>query len=122
MAYSRQREVLLEKLRSTTSHPTAEAVFEMARQELPHISLGTVYRNLSLLAAQGLIDTLETEDNRLHYDGNTQPHAHFICRNCGRILDVFAPVALPEPLQDLGVTVDAVKCVFYGCCPLCKNG
>ena len=56
---TRQRRVILEALRGTTSHPTADEVYEMVRRRLPRISLGTVYRNLEILSGEGLVAKLE---------------------------------------------------------------
>lgn len=119
--HSVQRDIILKAVRGTTSHPTAEAVCETVRLELPSVSLGTVYRNLKLLAEQRELDTLETEDSRVHYDGNTSPHRHFICKSCGKIIDLFIGQALPPELAELGLTVEGEKCVYYGRCGSCNK-
>ena len=71
MRHSQQRDVILSVLRASTAHPTAEQIYEAVREVLPNVSLGTVYRNIRQLADNGEILTLETEDTRSHYDGNT---------------------------------------------------
>lgn len=86
--YSRQREAILQNLRCRTDHPTAEEVYLSVKPEFPNISLGTVYRNLNLLAESGEIIHFRTGD-RDRFDGNANEHYHFICEKCGKIEDVF---------------------------------
>ena len=78
LKYSRQRESIKEFLRSRTDHPTADTVYENLRQIYPNISLGTVYRNLSLLSDIGEIRKLTNFGSADRYDGRVAPHSHFI--------------------------------------------
>ncbi|MBI4288460.1 MAG: transcriptional repressor [Chloroflexi bacterium] len=126
--YSKQREVILDVLRATTSHPTAEGVYEDARRRLPRLSLGTVYRNLRFLAEKGEIQELDLDSDSHRYDGNAQNHGHFVCHGCGRVLDVDFPE--PDELnrrmaRSTGLLVSSHKLAFYGLCLDCqakKNG
>lgn len=86
--YSRQREAILKNLQSRRDHPTADMVYESIRAEQPNISLGTVYRNLAFLADSGKVLKVSTGIGPDHFDGFTEPHTHFICRYCGRIIDM----------------------------------
>lgn len=86
--YSRQRECILKNLKSRNDHPTADMVYESVRMEQPNISLGTVYRNLSLLAENGQILKITTKAGPDRFDGCVTPHAHFICNQCGSVLDM----------------------------------
>lgn len=88
LKYSRQREAIKEYLRSTYSHPTADTVYSNVREEFPNISLGTVYRNLNLLANIGEAIKITTPDGADRFDANTNPHYHFYCRECGAIIDM----------------------------------
>lgn len=121
MRYSRQREMITDILKSRKDHPTADMVYKTAREADPNISLGTVYRNLKLLSDEGAIMTLETEDKRLHYDGDVSRHSHFICSNCGKIIDLFKPAKKPEEINELGLELTGEKCVYYGRCTDCIN-
>ena len=121
MRYSKQRELVLQKVEQLCDHPTAEEIFDLAAKECPGLSLGTVYRNIRQLADNGEILTLETEDTRSHYDGNTTPHRHFVCGVCGRILDLFFAVEAPPELLDRGFLVESEKCIYYGTCPDCAK-
>lgn len=121
MRYSKQRELIINIIKGRCDHPTADMIYQSARSEEPNISLGTVYRNLKLLADEGVILTLETEDKRLHYDGDISRHSHFICEDCGKIIDLFRPAKTPKELEDLGLTVTGEKCIYYGKCDKCQN-
>jgi Fur family peroxide stress response transcriptional regulator len=83
------RRVVLDVVGATESHPTAEWVHQMVRRRLPRVSLGTVYRNLRLLVAEGLVKELPSPHAR--FDGNLSEHHHFTCLGCGRISDVQGP-------------------------------
>ena len=119
MRYSRQRTLVEKIMKSRYDHPTADMVYETARGIEPNISLGTVYRNLKTLSDDGVIDTLETVDKKVHYDGNKKPHIHFICTDCGSITDVYAMPNCPDELR--GYEVTESKCVYYGKCADCRN-
>ena len=86
--YSRQRELIYTYLMSTKAHPTAETVYTAVREQCPNISLGTVYRNLSLLADIGEITKVTVSNGPDRYDARKSPHNHFICRNCHSVIDL----------------------------------
>jgi len=118
---TQQRRVVLEALKSTKSHPTADWVFERVRSRLPKISLGTVYRNLSVLRDEGRIREVNGVDRRTRYDADMRPHAHFVCSSCGQVRDVAgAPEADWRTLKDLvGCDVTEQRLEFLGTCPAC---
>ena len=119
MRYSPQRDTVYDILKGTKSHPDAEWVYAECQKRIPNISLGTVYRNLKTLAACGLIETLETERQVVHYDADISEHAHFICQQCGRIIDIFDFGSLKSQLEAEGYEVDSQKMLFYGICRDC---
>lgn len=88
LKYSRQRESIREFLATRCDHPTADVVYENIKITYPHISLGTVYRNLALLSDLGMIRKITTGDGKDHFDGNTMPHNHFVCNQCHCITDL----------------------------------
>ncbi len=120
MRYSRQRELITEIIKGRKDHPTADMIYESARELEPNISLGTVYRNLKLLSDEQVIITLETVDKKLHYDGDISRHSHFICENCGKIIDLFKPAETPRELKKMGLKVSGEKCIYYGQCNDCN--
>lgn len=87
MNYSRQREEILNVLRSTVSHPTAQWIYDETKKLLPNISLGTVYRNLQLLVDSGDIIKVQGAFDKDRYDGNAVPHCHLVCTSCGSVED-----------------------------------
>ncbi len=121
MRYSRQRQLITDIIKNRCDHPTADMIYASARNLEPNISLGTVYRNLKLLESEGVIITLETEDKRLHYDGDVSRHSHFICSNCGKIIDIFKPAKTPSELAKMGLSVLGEKCFYYGLCADCNH-
>lgn len=118
-----QRQMILDEIRKTSIHPTADEVYEMVKKRMPRISLGTVYRNLEVLATQGMIRRLETVGNQKRFDGNPHPHHHVRCVRCGALEDVgIHPLPpLKEILYDSkGYEIQGFNLEFTGLCPKCK--
>lgn len=88
LKYSRQRQVIKDFLMTRKDHPTADTIYMNVRQEYPNISLGTVYRNLSLLADLGEIQRLQVGDGTDHFDADTSRHYHCVCTECGSVVDL----------------------------------
>lgn len=122
MRLTSQRQVILEELRQVTTHPTAEEVYLMAKRRLPRISLGTVYRNLDVLAELGLVRVLEMASQQKRFDGDTRPHHHIRCQVCGRVDDIWQPLSLsldPQAL-DTPYQVTGYELELTGICPACQ--
>ena len=83
-----QRRVILEEVLRSRNHPTADEIYEKVRVRLPKVSMGTVYRNLDILAASGFINRLSSNRSQMRFDGNTSEHYHLTCLRCGKIEDV----------------------------------
>jgi Fur family peroxide stress response transcriptional regulator len=124
LKYSRQRESIANYLKTRTDHPTAEQVYLSVKNEFPNISLGTVYRNLSLLSEIGIIDKITCGDSSEHFDANTAPHNHFICNVCSSVSDLeMDDISFINTLAQKAFkgTVDGHVTYFYGICESCKN-
>lgn len=121
MHYSKQREVLMAILHNTTSHPTANDIYEKMREKDPKISRGTVYRNLALLTENGMVKRIDTEHSSVHYDGTVSRHYHFVCNECGAVCDLSIPdVDFNGTVEkELGCSVSDHSLVFYGKCKNC---
>lgn len=121
--YSRQREAILQVLRSTDTHPTANWIYERVREQIPNISLGTVYRNLSALADGGDILRINVGDGFEHFDGDISPHAHLHCKCCGSITDAGLPEdSVSEAAKRYGFKSESTVYIAYGICERClKN-
>ena len=119
-----QRKTILNILRQTKSHPSADEIYELVRKQLPRISLGTVYRNLELLARMELIQKLELGGTIKRFDWNPNKHYHIRCLVCGQVDD--APIAPLNKLEDelYGATVFSIighRLEFEGLCPNCTE-
>lgn len=120
--YSRQRELIYQSVCASREHPTAEMVYAMLKPEHPCLSLGTVYRNLHLLADEGKLIRMPFPVER--FDGDLHDHGHFCCKHCGRVMDVELPYdgALDMAAQEqLRGTVTHHTVVFYGACSHCTE-
>ena len=85
--YSKQRELVLKTVMDNLIHPTAQEIYNMTREKDPTISMGTVYRNLNLLAEQGKILRIKVPGGADRYDGTIAPHNHAVCTRCGMVMD-----------------------------------
>lgn len=125
LKYSRQREAIKEYLMSTKAHPTADVVYSKIREDFPNISLGTVYRNLSLLVELGEAVKVPSFDGCDHFDGDVSVHYHFICRECGGISDLTVEQigSLDEirnkANSNFSGTVEGAAIHFFGKCEKC---
>jgi len=100
---SKKRDAMLELLRATKAHPSADWVYQQLRKEYPDVSLGTVYRNLNQLAEEGLIKRAGVVNGQERFDGSLEAHSHFICNRCGTMLDLpdCAPGAETESYSEI---------------------
>lgn len=122
LKYSRQRESIKAYLMAHHDHPTADAVYAAIREEFPHISLGTVYRNLNLLVELGEAQKLTCGDGKDHFDADVSPHYHFVCQHCGAVIDLLIDTLndVTERAQEaFGGQIHTHVTYFYGICPDC---
>lgn len=122
LKYSRQRESIQEFLNSSCDHPTADTVYLNVRQQYPNISLGTVYRNLNLLAELGEAIKIITPNGGVHFDGRTEPHYHFCCNKCGNVLDLDLEQlnCINEAAgKNFDGMIESHAMMFYGTCKDC---
>jgi Fe2+ or Zn2+ uptake regulation protein len=123
MRLTRQRQVILQKLKQTRSHPTAVEIYDEVRKHLPSISLGTVYRNLDILARQGKIRTIDTCGDQKRFDGTSEDHLHVICSCCGRVQDVESEFEFDIDKLDKiksEFTITGFRLEILGLCPDCN--
>ncbi|MBN1797117.1 MAG: transcriptional repressor [Spirochaetales bacterium] len=121
---SKQREVILRLLQSTESHPTASWIYDKLKSEFPHLSLGTVYRNLNILSEQGLIKKIDCGSTFDRFEANNHPHYHFICEQCNSVFDLKTPIMnnLEDQLSGLhNFTIHSHMIEFFGVCEACKK-
>ena len=124
MRKTKQKEAILEVLRGTTSHPTADCVYNEVRKEMPNISLGTVYRNLRILCQRGEVLELVLCGSSSRFDARCDNHYHFRCEKCGRVFDIDEPVDKKidgRIARKTGFEVKYHKLEFRGFCMDCQD-
>ena len=120
---SRQRERILEILQNTDTHPSADIIYEKMKPEFRNLSLGTVYRNLSILLQQGKVKKLDFGSTFDRYDAQTGPHYHFMCEKCGSIIDLDIEVdeyINTEVQKKTDFIVNSHRLEFFGLCSRCR--
>lgn len=123
MKYSKQRQQILEFVKSVDTHPTAEVVYSNLRSKISNLSLGTVYRNLDVLSKLGKLRRIEIANDKDRFDGNLSSHCHALCFNCGKVFDINV-----ESLSKVNMDVEKIlQCkilsddiVFNILCSNCK--
>ena len=122
--HTRQRQVILEELQNTDTHPTAAELFGRVRTRLPKISLGTVYRNLELLVKNGMARKLDSGSSQARYDGDMHDHYHIRCIECGRLDDIPAGSTKLKPgrvTRMKGYKIVGYRLEFAGICKDCQR-
>ncbi len=120
LRYSRQREKILELLKDTKDHPSADEVYEKIREIFPSISLGTVYRNLGVLHEQGLVNRIMHAAGPDRFDADMYIHSHFYCERCGIIYDIKEDALTMQTGNLLsGHKVNKQTTSYYGICSNC---
>ncbi|SHN56075.1 Fur family transcriptional regulator [Desulfovibrio litoralis] len=120
---TKQRTVMLNVLKKLKTHPTADEVYHIVREQIPKISLGTVYRNLEILAENGEILKIENAGSQKRFDGDLSPHQHVRCTHCGRIGDIMTtlPMTLDKIPSVEGFKITNTRIEFEGICDKCAT-
>lgn len=120
---SRKRDAILECIRGTATHPSAEWIYEQLKPQFSDLSLGTVYRNLTLFRQEGTIVAVTSYNGTERLDACTEPHAHFLCESCGSLTDVDIPYDdLSAALEtQAGLEVRRCELLFRGLCAECRR-
>lgn len=118
-----QRETILEELKKLDTHPTADDIYSVVREQLPRISMGTIYRNLEILAKSGFIKRFPV-DGIMRFDAKLNKHYHIRCTKCGKLEDV--ELEIEEQLEHIASNqtdfqIKGFKLEFSGICPDCKE-
>ena len=120
--HSKKRDAILSVLQGTKLHPSADWVYEKIRDVYPDISLGTVYRNLSLFKEDGLVRVVTVVNGTERYDANTLPHPHFACSQCSAVHDITVDFSMAAAqLQKEGFQVENCDITYHGLCPECAK-
>lgn len=121
--HSKKRDAMLNLMRGTNCHPTADWVYRGMKEIYPDISLGTVYRNLNQLCEERLVWRVGVVDGHERFDADTSPHAHFFCDCCGVVLDLPDNAPTQNYVKTLskqyGFVVDGHEFKVHGLCQTC---
>ncbi|HEY2973316.1 MAG TPA: transcriptional repressor [Pyrinomonadaceae bacterium] len=121
---TRQREAVLQVIRSREDHPTASEIFQAARLQLPTISYATVYNSLRFLKETGLVHEIKFGDGASRYDRETERHDHAICNECGKLVDFDLPQAaelMQAAARKSKFKPASVHLTLRGVCPECRK-
>jgi Fur family peroxide stress response transcriptional regulator len=88
---TRQRRIIYECLVNRKDHPAVESLYQTVKPKFPKLSLQTVYRTISLFEEMGLVRRVAIYKGHIRYDADMQPHSHFLCEDCGIVMDVQSP-------------------------------
>ena len=124
LSRTKQRQAILEAVRSTSEHPTASWVYQRVRRQIPRLSLGTVYRNLRLLREEGLLSEIRIGERASRYEAVHQKHSHLYCKGCGRIQDL--PILVDSDLEGKAARLSGFAILehsleMWGICPSCQT-
>lgn len=121
-----QRLAVCQALANSTTHPTAQDLYEQLRGQFASLSRATVYNTLEVLVDAGLVDELGSAgDGAVHYDADISPHVHLVCTCCHRVED-FTEAPLTAVARQVargsGYQLRGARVVYYGLCPVCQAG
>jgi Fur family peroxide stress response transcriptional regulator len=128
--HSRKRDAIFELMKAAVSHPGARWVYEQLKPRIPGLSLGTVYRNISLFREEGELVSVGVVNGEERFDARVEPHPHFVCTKCGRVIDFslgesgeFTRAIEAGMGEDVPgkLSIDYRRTVFYGLCGNCKE-
>lgn len=123
MKFSKQRELILNYILNSHEHLTADTIYADLKKDNSELSLGTVYRNLTKLTEIGAIKKVSLPNQVDKFDKNLDPHAHFICDECGSITDINIPGIdefLDKVSKDDGISIRKYDLTLNGTCKKCK--
>lgn len=120
---SKKREAVYSQLRKSHSHPTAESLYEAVKQHVPNISLSTVYRNLAEFCSEGQAKCVARVNGQAHYDAAMHTHDHFVCEECGSVIDIEPGEIRDSLINGLEKSngMKATTIALYGICASCLS-
>lgn len=118
---TKQRELILNILKQSDRHMTADEIFFLAKLKMPSIAMATVYNNLNAMDSAGVIHRLHIDGSADCFDKVTEPHDHMICDGCGKISNIrFAELA-DHLAQNLGMPIEGYDLTVHYICPACRK-
>ena len=118
-----QRLAVMDYLMAHDTHPTVDEIYCALIDDIPTLSKATVYNTLKLLVEKGAASQLTIDERNACYDGQLHPHAHFLCKRCGKVFDL--PLKQPQLTKETdiptGFSVEDASLYFRGVCPNCQH-
>jgi Fur family ferric uptake transcriptional regulator/Fur family peroxide stress response transcriptional regulator len=124
LGITKQRQAVLQVIRESEKHLTANEVFENARRVLPGISFATVYNSLRYLKQEGLIGEVRFGTDATRYDRKLTRHDHALCNQCGKLVDLELPVPLgliEEASELSNFQAESIEFTLRGLCSECSK-
>lgn len=119
-----QRLAIFHMLTHTTSHPSAEMIYNNLRETHPTMSLATVYKTLDALVKASLVQQINVGEDSFRYDANTCSHPHIICTKCHQVFDLeqdCLPNLKALVTEKTHFALSHEQLYFYGTCPDCQS-
>jgi Fe2+ or Zn2+ uptake regulation protein len=119
-----QRMAIMDYLASHKTHPSADEIYNAIAPIIPTLSKTTVYNTLKLFAKQGAVQLITIDERTEHFDADISIHAHFLCKTCGKIYDIFIPeknIPSMRMLKNEGYLVDETHLYYKGICKNCRE-
>ena len=117
MKNNKQREAILAAVRAMKTHPAADEIYYRLREDYPHLSLGTVYRNLNAFAENGHIRRVCVPGAGDRFDFRLDKHEHLLCDRCHKVFDIDAEVAVTWGKKE--AAVERYTLILHGVCANC---
>ena len=121
--HSDPRDIIYEYLCGTKAHPSAEMIYNDLKPTLPKLSLKTVYTNLRLFEDRGQVIRVATVNGAIRYDANCEDHVHFVCDECGAVIDTMdADIRKAKKACQVGqAKIKSIQIVLHGTCENCSG-
>ena len=118
-----QRMAIMQYLLEYKSHPSVDEVYNALAPSIPTLSKTTVYNTLKLFVEHGAAQMLTIDERNVCFDGDTTPHAHFLCKCCGKIYDLAIPAPVNEVMPNVidGHEISEMHYYYKGFCKNCLN-
>ena len=115
-----QRLEILRYLDHHRNHPTVEEIFSELKGKNPSLSKTTVYNSVEVLKKHGLVQSITISISETRYDFKSKMHHHFLCRKCGKIIDIDIECPNIDRVRKEGYNVEEVHGYFKGICNKCR--
>ena len=118
---TKQRELILNILKQSDRHLTADEIFFLAKLKMPSIAMATIYNNLNAMNEQGIINRLHIDGVADCFDKITEPHDHLLCDQCGKITDIRLPSLADTLERELNTEIEDYELTVHYVCPECRS-